>query len=107
MVIEPLVHVETTRIGHQTVVVVRGEVDLASVGQLQSAIGRYSGQVLTVDLRGVDFIDSAGLAVLMKEHDRLVETGGELKLVVKDKGPVSRLLELTGLTQSFPISNTL
>jgi anti-anti-sigma factor len=107
VVIEPLIHVETTRIGEQTVVVATGEIDLASAGKLQAAIAELSGQVVTVDLRGVEFIDSTGLAMLIKEHDRVGESGGELRLVVQEKGPVVRLFELTGLAQSFQLSNSL
>ncbi|HVR79592.1 MAG TPA: STAS domain-containing protein [Acidimicrobiia bacterium] len=107
MVIEPLIHVETTRIEEQTVIVATGEIDLASAGKLQTAIAELSGQVVTVDLRGVEFIDSTGLAMLIKEHDRLGKSGGELKLVVQEKGPVVRLFELTGVAQSFQLSNSL
>jgi len=106
-VIEPLVNLETTLIGGQDVVVVNGEVDLSTAGELQAAIAGFSSQILTVDLRGVEFIDSAGLAVLMKEHARLRGNGGELRLVVKEKGPVSRILELTGVAETFRVSNSL
>lgn len=107
MVIEPLIHVETTRIGEQTVIVATGEIDLASAGKLQAAIAELTSQVVTVDLRGVEFIDSSGLAMLIKEHDRLGESGGELRLVVQVKGPVARLFELTGVARSFQLSNSL
>lgn len=107
MVIEPLIHVETTRIGEQTVIVATGEIDLASAGKLQAAIAELTSQVVTVDLRGVEFIDSTGLAMLIKEHDRLGESGGELRLVVQEKGPVVRLFELTGVARSFQLSNSL
>lgn len=88
-------------------IVATGEIDLASAGKLQAAIAELSGQVVTIDLRGVEFIDSTGLAMLIKEHDRLGESGGELKLVVQEKGPVVRLFELTGVAQSFQLSNSL
>jgi anti-anti-sigma factor len=107
VVIEPLIHVETTQIGEHTVVVASGEIDLSSAGKLQAAIAELSGQVVIVDLRGVEFIDSTGLAMLIKEHDRVGESGGELKLVVQEKGPVVRLFELTGVAQAFQISNSL
>ena len=107
VVLEPLVQVEVTRIGAKDVVVVSGEIDLSTAGQLQAALAQFSGNELYADLRGVLFIDSAGLAVLIKEQGRLAETGGELRLVVKDQSPVLRLLELTGVVQSFSVADSL
>lgn len=107
VVLEPLVQVEVTRLGAKDVVVVSGEIDLSTAGQLQGVLAQFSGNVLYADLRGVQFIDSAGLAVLIKEQGRLAETGGELKLVVKDQSPVLRLLELTGVAQSFSVAGSL
>lgn len=102
----PQLVVETTRIGSHDVIVVTGEIDLASAPKVQSAIEGFSGQSVVLDLRKVEFMDSAGLKVLLNQRSRLVESGGNLRLVVGE-GAVVRLLELTGVTDAFSISNTI
>jgi anti-sigma B factor antagonist len=84
---------------------VSGEIDLATAPQLREAVldliqnGSY--QVL-VDLRGVEFMDSTGLGVLVGALKRLREQEGDLALVCTE-GPVLKILTLTGLDRVFPI----
>lgn len=102
----PQLVLETTRIGSHDVIVVSGEIDLASAPKVESAIEGFSGQPVVLDLRKVDFMDSAGLKVLLNQRARLEESGGNLRLVVGE-GAVVRLLELTGVTDAFAITSTI
>ena len=79
-----------------------GDIDLASAPTLEAEIGRHHGVDVVVDLTRVEFIDSAGLVVLIKQQERIRASGAELTLSVSP-GPVTRLLELTGLAGAFPI----
>ncbi len=82
-----------------------GEIDLATAAQLREAvldlIQNGSRQVV-VDLRGVEFMDSTGLGVLVGALKRLREQEGDLVLVCTE-GPVLKILTLTGLDRVFPI----
>jgi len=102
----PQLVLETTRIGDHDVIVAAGEIDLASAPRVESAIENFVGQPVILDLRRVEFMDSAGLKVLLNQRLRLEESGGDLRLVVGG-GAVVRLLELTGVTDAFSISDTI
>ncbi len=85
--------------GHSTVITVSGELDLASSPALQEELDRVAAsesQLLIIDLRDLDFMDSTGLSVLVRAHQRIEEQGRQLAMV---KGPqqVQRLLNLTGV----------
>lgn len=84
------------------IVTVRGDVDLASAPRLRGLISRAIGQSsgdpprVVVDLLGVDFMDTAGLEVLLEKWNALRQFAGSMRLVAHE-GPVTRLLGLTGL----------
>jgi anti-sigma B factor antagonist len=73
---------------------------------VETALEGFSGQEVVLDLRRVEFMDSAGLKVLLNQRLRLDESGGVLKLVIGE-GAVMRLLELTSVSDAFSISSTI
>jgi anti-sigma B factor antagonist len=78
---------------------VEGELDLAVAGQLDEVLGaavEECEQVL-VGLERCTFIDSSGIAVILRAHHRLQEEGRQL-LVYGPKDQVLRVLSMTGLT---------
>jgi anti-sigma B factor antagonist len=84
--------------GGVPVVVVRGEVDLATAPELRAALDeavKGSGRV-EIDLRDTSFMDSCGLHALLAVHTRLGEA--HEALVIRNPGPEVRLvLEISGL----------
>src|SRR5438093_99911 len=54
--------------GH--LVTVAGEVDLATAPQLAEYLTHFEDGPLTVDLSGVSFLDSSGIATLLTAHRR-------------------------------------
>jgi anti-sigma B factor antagonist len=74
-------------------VTVSGEVDMSVADTLTEAL---SGQRVLVDMTGVSFIDSTGLACL------LVALDGSETLVLRRSTSVARILELAGVSQLFP-----
>ncbi len=91
-----------------TVVEVGGEVELHSAGQLRDELvraGASDNPCVVVDLSRVTFIDSTGLGVLVGAFKSVRERGA-LSLVCPQRS-VRRVLEITGLTQVFPIFDTL
>lgn len=106
MELTPPFSLETTRIGSHNVVVVKGEVDLASAPEVDKALAKFKSQEVFVDLRKVEFMDSAGLRVLLAHQTRMGEKGGTMRLLLAD-GPVLRLLELAGVRDTFSIRPTI
>lgn len=77
-----------------------GDLDLATAGALRDEImeARTAGaKEVTVDLGEVKFVDSVGLSLLVTAHNRLVEDGVEMKLVLPEKLRV--LFEISGLLE--------
>ncbi len=80
-------------------VVVGGELDLASGPELERALQEIlaqPGEQLVIDLRQLDFMDSTGLSIIVRAHQHFVEAGRELALV-RGSPQVQRLLDLTGV----------
>jgi len=104
---DPSSAVRTHEPGEIVVVAASGEVDLLTVRRLQESMRRaLEGvpRILVVDLTGVSFFGSAGLAVLA-EFRQVAGDRTELRVVAA--GPVLRPLRLTGLTDLFAVYPTL
>jgi anti-anti-sigma factor len=65
------------------------------------AVRKCAGEVV-LDLRGVVFMDSAGLHVLLGAHRRLTRASRSLA-VLCDGGPVRRVIELAGLIETLGV----
>ncbi len=92
-----------TEDGGTLVFKLRGSLDLATAPTVRAALGEATekgGQHLIVDLTLLEFLDSTGLGVLIGAHRRATEHGGSFRLIVND-GPISRLLNITGLIAVF------
>ena len=81
------------------VVVVSGELDMSTAPELsRSLVTILDGhpRALTLDLAGVEFIDSTGLTLLVRTSNSLQEHDGALVLT-SPTPPVRRVLEIVGL----------
>jgi anti-anti-sigma factor len=99
-----LVTIAALRERGDTILAVRGDVDLATASFLWESVEQVlsDSERLIVDLRDVDFLDSTGLSVFVRAHRRLREAGGAL--VLRSPSPrVRRVLDLTGLAQVLTI----
>ncbi|GAA4892954.1 STAS domain-containing protein [Actinomycetospora straminea] len=95
----------TTRFLTPAVAVVRpvGDIDTATAGPLRSTIQEQvaaGAQHVVLDLSGVDFMGSAGLALLIAEREAAIAREGELRLAGVPR-TAGRALSLTGLTELF------
>jgi anti-anti-sigma factor len=90
------------------IVSVSGEVDFYSAHRLRELIWRARRQAggdpprVVVDLSGVEFMDTAGLEILLEEWNASRQFDGRMCLVTQ-QGPITRLLELTGLSELFDL----
>ena len=83
------------------VIVVSGDLDISSVGELRGAVDQVAAtrpEELTFDMSALRFMDSAGIAVLLGAAGRVP--------TVRLRNPntaVRRVIELTGLTDVLKV----
>ena len=74
-----------------------GEIDTVSAPALDRALMAMPDRV-ELDLRAITFIDSAGVAVLVRHHRQRCENDGSFRIVEPSRA-VRRALEITGLLE--------
>ena len=96
--------------GQVAVLALHGDLDANTAPELRlalmAAIDEHGGKRIVVDLEGVDFLDSAGLSVLVGGLERAHANDRKLVLVATGRS-VLRVLELTRLTRVFEIHASL
>jgi anti-anti-sigma factor len=89
---------------------VRGELDLSTApeleGPLEQTLDSGEGSVL-IDLSQCEFIDSTGIALIVRAWQRL-DSGenGRALVICSQNDQVRRVLEITGLELSIPVHLT-
>jgi anti-sigma B factor antagonist len=89
---------------------VRGELDLSTApeleGPLDEALNSGEGSLL-IDLSRCEFIDSTGIALIVRAWQRL-DSGenGRALVICSQNDQVRRVLEITGLELSIPVHLT-
>jgi anti-sigma B factor antagonist len=78
---------------------VRGEIDIATAGQLRDALDSHhsSDTAVRLDLSQIGFVDSSGLAVLIAAKRQAVENGWTFEIARQLSPPVQRLFALSGV----------
>jgi anti-sigma B factor antagonist len=103
------IDLKTESDGKTLVFKLRGSLDLATAPTIRAALAEATekeSHELIVDLTQLEFLDSTGLGVLIGAHRRAVEHGGAFRLIIAD-GPISRLLNITGLVAVFAVYHSL
>jgi len=93
----------TSTEGQRATLTVSGDVDIATVDQLLGearACLEGGADVCEIDLSGVTFMDSSGLGALVRIRN-LAHDQSKQVLLTNIPARVSRLLEVTGLTDVF------
>lgn len=84
-----------------------GELDAVSAGQLQKAVvdllREQRPSCLELDLHGVGFLDSAGIRALLLCQDDAHRAGCQIRLTKPQPG-VYRVLQITGLLEHFGLT---
>jgi anti-anti-sigma factor len=92
------------------VVSIRGELDLGTApeleGPLEEAIG--ANEPLLIDLSECEFIDSTGIAMIVRAWQRLSDGDGDggRVMICSVNEQVRRVLEITGLEVSIPVHDS-
>jgi anti-sigma B factor antagonist len=99
----PLV-IERVQDARTVVLVLRGEIDLASAPQLENAaieaVTATGPSRIVIDLAGVEFMDSTGLATLIKAQSQA--RSNNRSLILRHVPPqAQRVLEISGFAEAF------
>ena len=89
-------------------VAIAGELDMATVPRVSAALEAEpaaSAGAVVIDLAGVTFIDSTGLAALVKLEHALAARAGRLAIACPE-GPARLLLDVTGLAEQLAVFAT-
>ena len=94
------------RNGAEVIAAVHGEIDCVSApllaGGLADLIDHQGNLVVLVDLVAVSFIDSSGLAVLVRAREGLARKGGRMVLA-EPSASARKVLDITGLSEHMEI----
>jgi anti-sigma B factor antagonist len=80
-----------------TLVVLGGELDLFTTPRLTEALDAVAGggRRVVLDLRGLEFMDSTGLAVVLRYHQLAQQAGAFDFVVVRGPEAVDRVFRIT------------
>jgi anti-anti-sigma factor len=97
---------DISRDNGRVTIAISGDLDMAGTLRLQPQLDRLIEEVrpdvLVLDLRGVDFVDSVGLSLLVEVHEAAL--GGEFRLaIVRGTREVQRIFELAGYDGRPPV----
>jgi anti-sigma B factor antagonist len=82
------------------------EIDITNasdVAELITAACAPGVPAVIADLTATSFCDSAGLSHLIQASHKAAANGTELRLAISPDGAVSRIIELTGISQHIPV----
>jgi anti-anti-sigma factor len=99
-------HLETARVGTASYMVLTGELDLSCVKRFGESLGKMAAddpQDFVIDLRSVTFIDSTGLALLIKADTTAREEGFQLHVVRSPTEIVKAVFEASGVDKLLPL----
>lgn len=100
-----LLDVDISHANGRLSVAVAGELDLSTVAELEQRVEEglaLSPEMVLLDLRGVTFLDSSGLRLMLQLDKRQRDGGGRL-VVVRGGRRVARVLELTGAEERLEL----
>lgn len=89
--------IEVSAVDGGTRLTLRGELDAATAVELGQHVSASPAGDVQVDLAGVTFMDSSGLAAILESHRRLAAQGRRLVLT-QTSTAVQRVLELSGVS---------
>ncbi len=97
--------IETHITGRAVRLALSGELDLVSTPTLEQAMDAVSWpdvELVIIDLREVEFMDSTGLHLLLRAQQQAHDAGRRFALI-RGGDQVQRLFDLTGVAESLTI----
>jgi anti-sigma B factor antagonist len=98
------VNLSTRECDGHVIVALRGELDIADAASVAAALAAVAARKpeIIVDLAGLEFIDSSGVAALARGRRHARHAGGDLALAAP-RQQVLRVLTLARLIEVFPV----
>ena len=86
-----------------------GEIDMSNadevLGWIRAALDDTGCVLLKLDLAGLEFLDSAGVRMLVMAHDHAAATGAVL-MAVNSQPMVQQVLEVTGVAEALGLPHS-
>ncbi len=101
---QPPFAIEVAEQAGRTILNLSGELDLATVGELEDALTQRleAGEDLVVDLRSLEFMDSSGVRALVAGHQEAQSGDGSLVIVRAPRGTeVDRVIDVSGIATAL------
>jgi anti-sigma B factor antagonist len=97
--------ISTSEQGGRTVVLLRGELDLATAPALEKVVTEHlaAGDEVVVDLRELAFMDSTGLRVLVHAHSSVAEERRFSIVRPPPGGPIAKILSIAGVESQLDV----
>ena len=91
--------------GGDGVLTLHGELDLSVAVEVRSLLETEigNGRDITIHLSGLEFVDSTGLATLLRASEYAASEGHGIRLIGPVQDQVRRVLRLTGLNQALTV----
>ena len=89
------------------VIVATGEIDISTAPRLWEALARVIEQGhgdVVLDMAGVEFIDSQGVAVIVRAHKQVQANGGNV-IVRSPREQARTVLDVTGLSDLIQLES--
>jgi anti-sigma B factor antagonist len=100
----PPFSIDVAEQANRSVLNLSGELDLATVGELEDALRTRleGGEDVVVDLRGLAFMDSSGVRALVAAHQSAAGGNGSLTIVRAPRGTeVDRVIDVSGIATAL------
>jgi anti-anti-sigma factor len=98
----------TNSIYGTVVVTLSGDVDMITKPEFTSILNTlldHGAKDMVLDLRGVTYIDSSGLGVVLSTNKRVMWEGG--RIAILDSNPPHHILEVARINTVIPVFNDL
>lgn len=95
--------------GEVYIVDVKGEMDLYNAHLLKELVDKLIAKGImhfVINMENVEYIDSTGIGILIAICSGMKKEGAKLA-IASVKGSVKKVIELTKMTNFFPLANTL
>jgi anti-anti-sigma factor len=104
--VRALAQVEAQDVEGVRLVAVTGEIDMSNAHDMLDRIGAQvpkDASHVVVDLSGMSFLDSSGVAMLFRLAERLHRSRQQLRLVVPHDAPIRAVIELTAVSRVIAV----
>lgn len=105
---QPLLELRESSSHPWLVLAAEGELDLLTGPRLAVRVrehARHGARAVCLDLTGVTFVDSAGLAALVNAARAMARCDGELRVVAQAGSRLEEMLRLGALGRVLPLSD--